>query len=43
MDMHLLVPVVIAVAAAGLFAAAWLRFSKPVRLMNGKTRVTPRV
>lgn len=43
MDMHLLVPAAMAVAAVGFFVAAWLRFSKPVRLMNGKTRVSPQV
>ncbi|TDU28203.1 hypothetical protein DFR24_2568 [Panacagrimonas perspica] len=41
MDMHLLVPAAMAVAAVGLFFVAWQRFSKPVRLMNGKTRVSP--
>ena len=43
MDMQLLVPVAIVISAVGFFAAAWLRFSKPVRHMNGKARVTPQV
>ncbi len=43
MDIQTLIPVAIAFSAVGFFAAAWLRFSKPVRLMNGKARVIPQV
>lgn len=42
MDMHLLVPVGIAILA-GYFTAAWFRHSRPVRLMHGKERIVPTV
>ena len=42
MAIQVLVPAAIALALAGTFTAAWLRFSKPVRAMDGKERVAPR-
>ena len=41
MSMQVLVPVVISIAVLGSFAVAFMRFSKPVRSSNGKTRVEP--
>ena len=43
MAIQFLVPAAIALVLAGFFTAAWLRFSKPVRSVNGKERVAPQV
>jgi hypothetical protein len=42
MDMHILLPVGVLIVA-GFFAAAWFRHSRPVQLLNGKTRISPTV
>lgn len=33
----------IVIAVAGFFAAAWFRYSRPVRFVNGKSRVAPQL
>lgn len=42
MEAHFLMPVGVLIVA-GFFAAAWFRHSHSVRLLSGKTRISPTV